>query len=444
MPTKKKQNTPPVATMAGTKKKIKQPGSVKKQKSQKKPAVLEKPAVPPQIKTFEIPTSQTINGIEFKLVNANPVISAKLSAKYRRRIICREFAHSQRAELIKQIIGPYAVKNLQKQCRFYKLNFLDSRVAALRTFYLYDIKATLNYIFNRLNEENIKLFLHGGIVRDLLTGVRSADIDIIFDKDVQALKPLCEKYKFPCSEIMVKEQYINFGVNKGAGLEGSNLSKTFMAPLWEHESSINALAYDLQNNILIDITGYGLEDIVKGQFRLGAKPDDWIKWAKDAKRPFRYFKMIQKGFKPINTELHAFVTNYIRDNWESVYNRPIHKDYPIPWIKQILIKTMTQGTIDEKTGEYKFGPTEDKLMPFLETIKKNIGNDIFMKIMATFTDADLKHFYENRIITSEDKYIKYKDILKQIHNAKLKKLDKKPLSNSKAKKRTKSSTTKIN
>ena len=389
----------------------KKPNPVKKPVPVPAPA----PVVPPTYPPRQHPLAPVIiNGKEFKLTYANPVISDKLSARYKRKIICREFLHNQRSDLIKELIGPYAIRNLKYQCRFYKLDFLEYRINSLRRFYIGEIESTLGFVFDKLKAENIKVFLHGGIVRDLLMGVRSADIDIIFDKDVQAIKPLCEKYRWPCSEIMVREQYINFGISKGAGLEGANLSKTFMAPLWEHEASVNALAYDLQNNVLIDITGYGLEDIARGQFRLGAHPHDWLKWAKDAKRPFRYFKLIQKGFAPINEELHNFVTGYIRDNWETVYNRPIHKDYPIPWIKQILIKTMTQGTIDEKTGAYTFGPTEDKLMPFLETIKKHIGNDIFMKIMATFTDADLKHFYEKRIITSENRYIKYKDLLAKI------------------------------
>ena len=215
------------------------------------------------------------------------------------------------------------------------------------------------------------------------------------------------------------QEYFNSGINKGDGLEGSNLSKTFMTPLFQHEASVNDLAYDLQNDILIDVTGFGLEDIAKGQFRLGASPADWAKWAKtDAKRPFRYFKLIEKGFKPLNKELHEFVINYIRDNWEKIYARPISANYPISWIKQILIKTITQGEIDETTGEYKFGPTEYKLMPFLQIIKKNVGEDIFMKIMANFTEADLKHFREQRIITSETQYINYKKML--VHQLKLK------------------------
>lgn len=380
------------------------PATKRKTKQKVTPAVAEEPTT----------TTIKIGETDYTLVNANPVITSKLRAKYKRSIDCKEFIPRQKQQLIKDIIGPYAIKHLKERAKFYKLDYLTARVNALMKFYIYDIDATVGSIFSKLKEAGIKIFLHGGCVRDLLMGVRSADIDIIFDRDIQSIKPLCEKYKWPCSVFMVKEQYINFGINKGDGLEGSNLSKTFMTPLFQHEASVNDLAYDLQNDILIDVTGFGLEDIAKGQFRLGATRTDWVKWAKtDAKRPFRYFKLIEKGFKPLNKELHEFVINYIRDNWEKIYNRPISKKYPISWIKQILIKTITQGDIDETTGEYKFGPTEYKLMPFLQIIKKNVGEDIFMKIMANFTEADLKHFRELRIITSETQYINYKKMLAQ-------------------------------
>jgi hypothetical protein len=361
----------------------------------------------------------TINRKQYTLKPIAPGFLAKFRTTVHRRVSCYEIDPSARSELIKSIIGPYAVRMLGYRARFFKIDYLADRIKALKRFYIKDMKETVGSIFDKLQAEGLKLFLHGGIIRDMIKGVRSSDIDILFDRDVSSVKALCDKLNWPCSTVLIREQYINFGTDKGASIEGGNLSKAFMTPVWEQENSINSFAYDLQNDILIDITGFGLVDIIHNKFRLGVKPADWPKWARsDAKRPFRYFKMLEKGYEPLNPDMHKFVVDYIENNWETIYNRPIHKDYPIPWIKQILVKTITQGEIDPITGSYSFGPTISKLMPFLISVKKHVSPELFFKIMAIFTPEDIKQFYEARVITNDNKYIKYRDLLKLASNPK--------------------------
>jgi hypothetical protein len=315
----------------------------------------------------------------------------------------------EKANFIKQTIGGFAVKNLVKQVKFYKCEYVDAKIYALRSHYFLDIKKTLGEVVDKLQEHGINYYYHGGLIRDILINVKSADVDIIFDKGVHSIVPICESEGWPCSDVRVKEQYINFGIYKGDGLEGTNVKNSFNTDLSTHEASVNDLAYDPRHGILIDITGFGLEDILNRKFRLGARPDQWLDWVKDPKRPFRYFKLIQKGFEPINNKLHVFIVNYITDNWETIYNKPISDKYPVTWIKQIIIGTMTQGTFDIEQGTYTFGPTKYKLYPYLLVLKKHLGKDIYQKILENFTREDINSLYEKNLISEIQQVLKEKE-----------------------------------
>lgn len=315
----------------------------------------------------------------------------------------------EKSEYIKQTIGAFAIKNLGRQAKFYKSEYVDTKIKALRNHVFLDIGKPLGEILDKLQENGINYYYHGGIIRDILINVKSADVDIIFDKGVNSIVPLCQKEGWPCSDVRVKEQYINFGIYKGDGLEGTNLKNSFNTDLSTHEASVNDLAYDPRHGIIIDITGFGLEDIINRKFRLGARPDQWLSWVKDPKRPFRYFKLIQKGFEPLNDKLHEFIINYITDNWDTIYNKPISEKYPVTWIKQIIIGTMTQGTFDIEAGTYTFGPTKYKLYPFLQVLKRYLGKDIYRKILENFTREDIKELHEAKLISEIDHVLHEKE-----------------------------------
>lgn len=351
-------------------------------------------------------------GKKYFKYDINKKLQSQLLLKYGKNGLCHEITlpdrkHSaQRISLIKCLVGGYAIKSLLPQTRFYKLKFLDDKIKRLMKFKPSDLEnRSIGEIINKLQENGAKIFLHGGIIRDIFLGVKSHDIDIIFDFNIKKIEKICKDENYPCSEIIHKAQYVNFGTEKGGSLEGANLGTTLLNPLYEHEASVNDLIYDLQNNILIDLTGFGLYDVINRLIRLSAKPDEWIKWAdSDFKRPFRYFKLIEKGFKPLNNRIHNFIVNYIVDNYDTLYNSKINPNYPVKRIKHILIKTITQGDIDTEKGTYSFGPTVNKLLPFLSVLKSQLPLDIFKKIILEFNDDDLKKFKDKKLITTINKY----------------------------------------
>lgn len=355
-------------------------------------------------------TSLKIKNKTYKLTPLPQYILQKAPGFPKKKISSVDFKDmKEKSEYIKQTIGAFAVKNLARQAKFYKSEYVDDKIKALRKHVFLDIGKPLGEVLDKLQENGINYYYHGGIIRDILINVKSADVDIIFDKGVNSIVPICQSEGWPCSDVRPKEQYINFGIYKGDGLEGTNVKNSFNTDLSTHEASVNDLAYDPRHGIIIDITGFGLEDIINRKFRLGARPDQWLTWCKDPKRPFRYFKLIQKGFLPLNDKLHEFIINYITDNWETIYNKPISDKYPITWIKQIIIGTMTQGTFDVDAGTYTFGPTKYKLYPFLQVLKRYLGKDIYRKILENFTREDIKELHEAKLITEIDHVLEEKE-----------------------------------
>ena len=342
-----------------------------------------------------------INNV-FKVKNAKAVLIAP--------------THQERNKLISHIIGHYAVKQLGITARFYYISELTWVV--FKKIYKQKIpdmdNITVLTAIKKIQDFGYKVFIHGGAIRDIFIHKSPTDIDLVFDKDVQSLGALCKAEGWACSIIDPRTQYINFGENKGISLEGDNLKSKFLIPMHNHEVTINDFAYDCQTNILIDISGHGLEDVLYKQIRLSPLPKYWLKWAQSdniGKKPLRYFKLIQKGFEPKDDGSYEFVVNYIKDNFESFYMEPVTKTYTVPRIKHFLIVNITQGSIDAKTGTYTFGANQNKLIGYLRVIKKHLGSDIFYKLMSVFDERDLELFEADKVVSSLMRVMKNKKVI---------------------------------
>jgi len=362
-----------------------------------------------------LPKTLPVGGRDFAVGPVSPVLVNNLRTEWNQsKITILEVAPGPEArhELISHMVGPYALKFMERQARFYYIDYLEKRVRALRRYFIRDIGLTFGEIVDKLIASGIKVFLHGGIVRDLITNTRSTDIDIVFDTDVAKVKDICESENWPCAQVMIREQYINFGQDKGISLEGSNLKASFIVPIHFHEATVNDMSFDMTNQILIDYSGSGLVDVLARRLRITPSRKYWQRWAEDDfKKPLRIFKLIQKGFTPSTPETLEFVVAYIRDNFDSVYEKQFSPKYPVSRIKHFLIKNITMGEIDPETGVYSFGPNEDKIIPFLQTIKRYVGRDIFIRMLAHFTADDLKRFKSAKVITTLSQLLSSQEVL---------------------------------
>jgi len=334
-------------------------------------------------------------------------IQYRLNRLFKKRVSFYEIApeRNEKITLISRIIGPYAINTMIRLSRFYQSPDFKKEVDKIRKFKIPDMGVTVDDVVKALQKRNIKVYLHGGLIRDMFMGVKSTDIDLIFDADVGKIEPICKEEGYPCADIMIREQYVNFGKEKGASLEGSNFKNSYLVQLYAREATVNDFSYDLQNDIIIDAGGYGLQDVLYRKIRLTPYPHQWKIWAKDPKKPFRYFKLIQKGFKPMHPGINDFIVNYITDNYDTIYGKEISKNYPIKWMKKILVSTITNGIV-EPDGTYHFGPNEHKLIPFLDTIKQHLPPEVFQKILSNFSKEDLKKFKDKKVASNITSLIK--------------------------------------
>jgi hypothetical protein len=328
-------------------------------------------------------------------------IQFRLNKLFKKRVSFYEIApeRNEKITLISKMIGPYAINTMIRLSRFYQSPEFTKEINKIRNYKIPDMGVTVDDVVQSLQKRNIKVFLHGGLIRDIFLGVKSTDIDLVFDADVSKIVPICQEEGYPCADIMIREQYINFGKDKGASLEGSNLKNSYLVPLYAREATVNDFSYDLQNDIIIDAGGHGLQDVLYRKIRLTPYPHQWKLWAKDWKKPFRYFKLIQKGFKPMHTGINDFVVNYITDNYDSVYDKEITKTYPIKRIKHFLVSTITNGVINPD-GSYQFGPNEHKIIPYLEVLKQHLPPQIFQRILSSFSKDDLKKFKDKKVASN--------------------------------------------
>lgn len=282
-------------------------------------------------------------------------------------------------KIYKILFGDMADKDKLRRYRFFIIPGLVERVKKLKKLIFPDMNTSFGEVSNILIKDGVKVILQGGAVRDLFWNKEPTDVDILFDKDVYEIKDICNREKWACDVIIPKYQYILFGEDKGISLEGKNLRKFLFMPILTHEFTVNDLAYDMKHNIFIDITGKGLSDILNKAIRISAPIPLYEEWAeKDPKKPLRYFKLVSKGYKPIHPKMQEFVIKYITDNFERVYEKPLYGN--VSFIKHFLVVNMTQGEINAEDGSYKLGPNRDKLVPYLNTLKKYLPKDIMKKI----------------------------------------------------------------
>jgi hypothetical protein len=117
------------------------------------------------------------------------------------------------------------------------------------------------------------------------------------------------------------------------------------------------------------------------------------------------------------------VVNFIKRNFDSLYEKQIKPAYPIPRIKHFLIVNITMGKIDPETGDYEFGANEGKLLGYLSVLKRHLGKDYFYRIMAHFNERDLELFHSKEVVTSIGSIMRNRNVRKarEIYEGKMKK-----------------------
>ncbi len=346
----------------------------------------------------------------YKKEKVDNVLQYRINRLFKKHVEIYELP--EKNKIIKDIIGSYAIKTLNRRVKFYYCPQIDNKIQKLlKNYKIYDIGRPIGDILEELIKEGIKVHLHGGIVRDVILNLKCIDIDVSFDADIYKIEKICIAQKWACANMrenenfyrdIVRNHYVNFGKDKGITLEGSNWKSTYLQPYYLYDFSINNMAYDFKNKILIDVSGYGLMDLLIYRFRISPFPNEYEQWANyDWKKPLRYFKMLMKGFKPLHSNLHNFIINYIEVNYDVVYNKVIYSkgSKAITRILHFLIYGITQGEFTED-GKYILGVNENKLIPFLKQMALFLNYETISKILYSLENENIINQIQVKKITS--------------------------------------------
>lgn len=199
-----------------------------------------------------------------------------------------------------------------------------------------------DFILKEINDG----YLVGGTVRDFFLGKCSNDRDIAIKDAENFAKNLAEKFdatfitldsenKIYRLVLSDKTNYIDVSELRGNTIEEDLLSRDF---------TVNAIAYDLKNNVFIDVTG-GVEDIKKRIIR-GIREENFTDDSLRILRAFRF--MATTGFV-VNEELQQILIKY-KDLLKQPAKERIHDEimklFGGKYASATLLKMLDMGVLE--------------------------------------------------------------------------------------------------
>ena len=132
---------------------------------------------------------------------------------------------------------------------------------------------TIQDVFNILIENDCLSFPYGGSVRDQFLGKIPKDLDMESNCDAIQLNDICKQNWKP-SACKLNNTIMHIGINKEAidgdteSIDASSWEDTFFGTGEKLEYTTNALTYYSNLNIVIDLTGYGINDTCQMKIRI--------------------------------------------------------------------------------------------------------------------------------------------------------------------------------
>lgn len=173
-------------------------------------------------------------------------------------------------------------------------------------------------IFIILKSISNKSYLVGGCVRDVLLGLTPKDFDIVttapygavveaFNNSDWSVSCNGENFLVCCVSKFGKQfEIANFRKDSSFG-DGRRPDSVEVGTIEEdaarRDFTINALYLDPWTDEVLDPTGFGYEDCMSKVLRFVGRPQQRLK--EDYLRAFRFYRFINKGFKPIPSHLRC-------------------------------------------------------------------------------------------------------------------------------------------
>lgn len=249
---------------------------------------------------------------------------------------------------------------LYPDSRVYQSICLDNFLANMFQSPLNELtNITIQEILDTYTENKCPFYLHGGLLRDVLSGDPSHDIDISFSCDTETAFQICKNilgeseiehnismcYVNSVGYIFIGRRFID------TGIEGKYWELS-MFHVENQEYTPNMLYYDLINRFIVDLST-GVEDIQKHQIRIPVRQPLWDLWFYTSNRSLgsesmpvyykwlilkkitRYWKLRAKGYADYNLETKNYLRDKVSYYWDS-------KQYPMQYaFKMFLCETFS-------------------------------------------------------------------------------------------------------
>ena len=162
---------------------------------------------------------------------------------------------------------------------------------------------TIADVLQYLQDQGCLSFPYGGCVRDQFLQKVPADLDMETNCDADSFYEKCVKKwgKKNCPRNPINSPIVHVGdpaikIRETDIIDASNWEKTFFGSGKDLEYTTNSLTYfagDL--NIVIDLTGTGVDDTCNHKINIPVSADDWDSWVSYTK-VFRFWKLRVKEY----------------------------------------------------------------------------------------------------------------------------------------------------
>lgn len=256
---------------------------------------------------------------------------------------------------------------------------------------------TYKMLIDTLIQRNCSLYIHGGIIRDIMQGVSDPhDLDSEFSCEPTKLLEILNDFLGP------NNFYYNlssefFHIDKRtAGMDAFYWDIAFF-DLDSQEYTPNSLYFDTFNNLLIDLSGYGVEDAVHKQMRIPVERADWDLWlfktnqGEYFKRKFlrkipRFWKLKASGYKSADNATQPYLMNVIENLWED-------PNFEVKDVFFEYVCIMTESSYNNMEFKCNGHSYTDKSREFCKNLMIELKND-FSK-STPLVKKDMINFVDN-------------------------------------------------
>lgn len=258
-------------------------------------------------------------------------------------------------------------------------------------------------------------YLHGGLLRDILEGDPSHDVDIAFPCLPEEALRICESI---LSDVEIANNvslcYVNsvgymfIGRRRiDIGFEGKYWEDSFFH-IENQEYTPNMLYYDYLNSVILDLTT-GVEDIKNHQIRIPVRPALWDLWLYTAnksigleevpkfqkwlilKKVCRYWKLRAKGYMDYDLATKSYLVGKVDNLWDS-------SNYPMKLAFKVFLCESLGGRFNNERG-----------LCFLPGGFQNISDDkiLFCRKYMHEIYLDFQKVQEGRIVNEVNEMVAY-------------------------------------